>query len=1677
MDLPTYTNIWRIEKRLYKLYDFRLPQPLSVVTLGVFLGVLAIWAMLLRLVGFPLETPWHVVWIVPPFVITFLATRPVIEGKRLTELLASQLRFLAEARVYTRLSPEHEPAEVRVVVTVWHRDPAAGPLPAVTRTRIVRPRKRARAVEEERTGTRPGAAAPPLSAPESRRPAAGPEPLALPGADRTGPARGEPAPPPLRLASAPAEAAPRPQREAEPAPAQEPEPLPEAPEPPPLAEAGAEAPAAGAQAAPDPGEEPGEERSEPALRHRPARPRPERGGPAGDRRGIGTRMLNYFGFGLNRSKERSPSPEEEAEQAPVTAPLSAERGESAERDRRAALAAARRESEEWLLSVRDPADGPPEEEPEQASRADSEARRRAEEMMAAPAPEQRHTSAAADPARTGEDGEEEETAAADRERTGEQAEPDRASLRRLRGRVQGVRVARRLEQERADRAGERMQAAPPAPRVRGAGTPAGPEEAAAQERPAPARRPHAAPWELPERGAPSGTGERAGAGKGTGESGAEPGAAEDGSADSGKRRLEALDRHLAQVDTPAPPAPRFAEADGPGAARRNSSGWFTEARGTEPARPGQAGTPQRPEKARKAEEEKKAKPGLQLDHGTGDQESFAATLPAPADRGGAGQEPAAERKSEYELDHGTGEHESFADTAAPDAAAQPPAARAEAAGTPAPAEPAAQAEPPGAGPGKSEYELDHGTGEHESFSSALPGTGPDATADREADADAAPRREDGPKTGPESGNAAENAAAPAAQAPDSRPGGRTGGQRDDARPSTAEATAEAAAGTDGTAAEAVPSAASDQAPTGAEASARPDGGPRGAAGPGPVAEPDASRAPAAPAEAGAAESAPAAPQRTTEAEAAGEERPDRDETGGAVETGASPARQAEAPAAASAHPGPESGPAAEKTEAASEEAGGSAPAAGTTGAEEARSDRAEPAPEASGERPTGTARPATEGTAETSAEKPADGRPEAPAVPGTGAPDTAAAAERPEPEPSAPPAKSGYELDHGTGEHESFVATAAPEREVQAPDEFASETRGESAAPAGQGRAAEQAASAAFARAAEVPSGSAEPAGGDTAERAAESAAPAAGARPAGQAASTAPERKAEAPAAEASAGRAETAASGPAEKAAESAAPAADARPEPARPAAEAPAALPAEQAPAAGRRSAPAAPERGAEPKRTTAEDLAAAEEAAFRARQSRLGRTAERPDRDASPERPSEHGPAAPAGNGDRPARADRSVAERPAADRSEKASDGAAPPPGGEEGVFSRVAENARRLSSLFGGPDAGRAEEPRRPRKNGAEERTAPAGRAADRPAAQDPDADAKPALQLDHGTGEQDRLPRGGDRDAAGADAAPDASAPAGNGRAAAPAPAPGSPASADSGGTRGWRRLARVVTGGSAAAPKATGPQTGDVDRIRCDIGRPRRIVVLGCTGGAGQTVTALMLAHTLAAYRDERVVAVDVNPGAGGMSRRIGTRTPETLTSLLANADGIDGYQAMRRYTSSTATGLEVVSSLDDPYVQTLDDRDYASLADLLSGFYEVAVLDPAATGVARALPTADGLVLVAPASADAARSVAMTFEWLDGHGYADLRSRSVVVVNGVSRRSLTDVDEAEQVARGRCRAIVRVPWDDHITSGDLGGTEELRTSTRRAHAALAGVLMHALSPEGRPAPGRTTRTEAHR
>ncbi|HEX7266163.1 MAG TPA: conjugal transfer protein, partial [Streptosporangiaceae bacterium] len=124
MELPTYTGIWRIEKRLYKLYDFRLPMPLPVGQIAVFVAITVPYVLLLTLFGLPFSHTLFWLYVLPPAVFTWLATRPVLESKRLPELVISQVRYLGEPSAWCRMTPHVEKDEMVVVGRAWRRSQA-----------------------------------------------------------------------------------------------------------------------------------------------------------------------------------------------------------------------------------------------------------------------------------------------------------------------------------------------------------------------------------------------------------------------------------------------------------------------------------------------------------------------------------------------------------------------------------------------------------------------------------------------------------------------------------------------------------------------------------------------------------------------------------------------------------------------------------------------------------------------------------------------------------------------------------------------------------------------------------------------------------------------------------------------------------------------------------------------------------------------------------------------------------------------------------------------------------------------------------------------------------------------------------------------------------------------------------------------------------------------------------------------------------------------------------------------------------------------------------------------------------------------------------------------------------------------------------------------------------------
>jgi MinD-like ATPase involved in chromosome partitioning or flagellar assembly len=293
----------------------------------------------------------------------------------------------------------------------------------------------------------------------------------------------------------------------------------------------------------------------------------------------------------------------------------------------------------------------------------------------------------------------------------------------------------------------------------------------------------------------------------------------------------------------------------------------------------------------------------------------------------------------------------------------------------------------------------------------------------------------------------------------------------------------------------------------------------------------------------------------------------------------------------------------------------------------------------------------------------------------------------------------------------------------------------------------------------------------------------------------------------------------------------------------------------------------------------------------------------------------------------------------------------------------------------------------------------------------------------------------------------------------------------ADQRSTR-WRDHVALVPGG--AGPGRPDHDQRDRARAVLPISGSRLVAVVGCTVGAGQTVTTLMLADLLASLRGRPVAALDLNPAPGSLGELAAPRPTLTVRSLLAGQVS-SGRQDHNGHQPRGHGQLDVFApEVRGDGAVNMGDVEYRQMFDAVAAGYQLTLADPGATAVARVLSAADQLVLVAPASPDAARAFAMTQEWLSTHGYGALSANSIAVVNGLSKRSMPHAQQAELVVRGKCRAIVRVPWDDQLaepqTGPGPGGSidpdaaasrlGQLRPPVLQAYIALAGVLVAALS-----------------
>ncbi|WP_434597273.1 SCO5717 family growth-regulating ATPase [Streptomyces sp. A5-4] len=250
-------------------------------------------------------------------------------------------------------------------------------------------------------------------------------------------------------------------------------------------------------------------------------------------------------------------------------------------------------------------------------------------------------------------------------------------------------------------------------------------------------------------------------------------------------------------------------------------------------------------------------------------------------------------------------------------------------------------------------------------------------------------------------------------------------------------------------------------------------------------------------------------------------------------------------------------------------------------------------------------------------------------------------------------------------------------------------------------------------------------------------------------------------------------------------------------------------------------------------------------------------------------------------------------------------------------------------------------------------------------------------------------------------------------------------------------------------------------LELIRTPVLSCYRIAVISLKGGVGKTTTTTALGATLATERQDKILAIDANPDAGTLGRRVRRETGATIRDLVQAIPYLNSYMDIRRFTSQAPSGLEIIANDVDPAVSTaFNDEDYRRAIGVLGKQYPI-ILTDSGTGLLYSamrgvLDLADQLIIVSTPSVDGASSASTTLDWLSAHGYADLVARSLTVISGVRETGkMIKVDDIVQHFETRCRGVVVVPFDEHLAAGAEVDLDMMRPKTRESYFHLSALI----------------------
>lgn len=258
----------------------------------------------------------------------------------------------------------------------------------------------------------------------------------------------------------------------------------------------------------------------------------------------------------------------------------------------------------------------------------------------------------------------------------------------------------------------------------------------------------------------------------------------------------------------------------------------------------------------------------------------------------------------------------------------------------------------------------------------------------------------------------------------------------------------------------------------------------------------------------------------------------------------------------------------------------------------------------------------------------------------------------------------------------------------------------------------------------------------------------------------------------------------------------------------------------------------------------------------------------------------------------------------------------------------------------------------------------------------------------------------------------------------------------------------------------------------IQTTYGEPKTVAFMNEKGGVGKTTDTYCIGATMGRIRGGDVIAWDANETRGtlGFRAQKDSHTRSVVDLLEEAADDFTTVQGSKRATLTRYTRGQgdnlfgVIASDQSRDRQDLVDGDaFVQVHEILSRFYSLILIDTGnnhrVSHFTSALEATDQLVIPVSAGADGAYAAEVMLDNFTSLGHAELVKNAVVLLHDSATRR-GDAGAIAQRFEDRVRAIIPIPFDSALDTGDEIDYDVLAPATRAAYQEAAAAISEGLA-----------------